>query len=232
MLRKANPYRELERRIGYRFRDRSLLATALLHRSFRFEHPKRNTDNQRLEFLGDAILGMGTAAYLFKTYADKLEGEMTAIRSQVTSGKALAATARDIDLGSFLEMGRGEERSGGRQRPSNLADALEAVIGAAWIDAGHRATDKIFKTLFKPRIEALSGNVWEGNPKGQLQELSQSRWKESPEYNVTGTDGPPHAVIFDVEVTLPDGTSATGRARSKQKAETEAARVALDILSE
>jgi len=230
MLRRANPYRELERSIGYRFRDRSLLTAALLHRSFRFEHPQRNTDNQRLEFLGDAVLGMATAAYLFSTHADKLEGEMTTLRSQVTSGKALAHTARDINLGDFLEMGKGEERSGGRKRASNLADALEAVIGAAWVDGGSRATDKIFKTLFQPRIEALSGDVWEGNPKGQLQEITQARWKESPEYCLLSTEGPPHAAIFNVEVLLPDGNVAAGSARSKQAAEAAAARAALAIL--
>ena len=230
MLRRLNPYRELERRIGYRFRDKSLLETALLHRSFRFENPAQNRDNQRLEFLGDAVLGMAAAAYLFDVYADKLEGEMTSLRSRVTSGKALANTACTIELGDFLKMGKGEERSGGRKRASNLADALEAVIGAAWVDGGLRATDKIFKMLFQPQIEMLSENVWEGNPKGQLQELTQARWKASPQYRITGTEGPPHAAIFDVEVQLPDGVVAAGRARSKQAAEAAAAEAALESL--
>ncbi len=231
MLRKANPYRELERSIGYRFRDKSLLETALLHRSYRFENSPQNVDNQRLEFLGDAILGMATAAYLYNAYPDKLEGKMTALRSRVTSGKALAHTAHSIDLGVFLKMGKGEDQSGGRKRASNLADALEALIGAAWLDGGIRAMDKIFKTLFQPQIEALSDNVWEGNPKGQLQELTQARWKASPQYRITGKEGPPHAAIFDVEIELPDGTTASGRARSKQSAEAAAARAALETLS-
>jgi len=231
MLRKPNPYRELERRIGYRFRNRVLLETALLHRSFRFEHPGQSVDNQRLEFLGDAVLGLATAAYLFNTDAEKLEGEMTSIRSRVTSGKALAKTARDIELGEFLQMGKGEENSGGRKRTSNLADALEAVIGAAWLDGGQRATDKIFKTLFQPQIESLSGNIWEGNPKGQLQEYTQAQWKASPEYRVISMDGPQHATVFDVEVRLPNGQVATGRALSKQTAEAHAARAALAALA-
>jgi ribonuclease III len=231
MLRKMSPYRELERSIGYRFRNRTLLETALLHRSFRFEHPHHNVDNQRLEFLGDAILGMATAAYLYRAYTDKLEGEMTSLRSRVTSGKALAATARTIGLGAFLKMGKGEERSGGRERPSNLADALEAVIGAAWVDGGHRAMDKLFKTLFQPQIASLSGNVLEGNPKGQLQELTQSRWKASPRYRLMGTEGPPHEAMFEVEVELPDKQTFMGRARSKQAAEAASARVALDVIA-
>lgn len=232
MLRKPNPYRGLEKSIGYRFKDKTLLATALLHRSYRFETPKHNRDNQRLEFLGDAVLGMATAAYLFNTYTDKPEGDMTALRSRVTSGRALAKIARDIDLGDFLKMGKGEEQSGGRKRASNLADALEAVIGAAWLDGGIRATDKLFKVLFQPRINALSGNVWEGNPKGQLQEYTQAHWKASPQYRVIGTDGPPHAAIFDVEVLLPNGATATGKAGSKQAAQAAAARAALSELDE
>jgi ribonuclease-3 len=230
MLRTRNPYRDLERRIGYRFKNRSLLRRALLHRSYRFEQPEVAADNQRLEFLGDAVLGMAAAAYLFNAYESKLEGEMTALRSRVSSGKALAAIGREIDLGKYLEIGKGEERSGGRTRASNLADAVEAVIGAAWLDGGNRATDKIFRTLFQPRIEALSGDVWAGNPKGRLQELTQAEWKKSPSYRVINTDGPPHAAVFDVEVTLPDGITATGRARSKQAAEAAAARAALGRL--
>ena len=231
MLRKTNPYRVLEKSIGYRFKDKSLLETALLHRSYRFERKNRSSDNQRLEFLGDAVLGMATAAYLFKAHTEKLEGEMNSLRSRVTSGRALAKIARDIDLGDFLKMGKGEDQSGGRKRASNLADALEAVIGAAWIDGGNRATDKIFKTLFQPRIEALSGDAWEGNPKGELQELTQAKWKASPQYSVVGTDGPPHAAIFTVEVRLPNGHTASGKARSKQEAQAAAARAALSELA-
>jgi len=230
MLRKPNPYRALEKSIGYRFKDKTLLETALLHRSFRFETPQHNRDNQRLEFLGDAVLGMATATYLFNTYTDKPEGDMTALRSRVTSGRALAKIARDIELGDFLKMGKGEEQSGGRKRASNLADALEAVIGAAWIDGGIRATHKLFKTLFQPRIDALSGNVWEGNPKGQLQEYTQAHWKASPQYRVTGTDGPPHAAVFSVEVLIPGGRAFSGQAGSKQKAEAVAAAAALESL--
>jgi ribonuclease-3 len=230
MLGRSNPYKVLEKSIGYRFRDKSLLERALMHRSFRFEHDGINSDNQRLEFLGDAVLGLATAAYLFNTYLDKPEGDMTSLRSRVTSGKALAEVARKIELGDFLKMGRGEERSGGRDRASTLEDAMEAIIGAAWLDGGSRATDKIFKTLFVPHIMSLNGDVWADNPKGKLQEMVQACWKVSPEYSVIRREGPPHAAVFYVEVRLPDGKKATGSARSKQAAEADAARRMLTIL--
>ena len=231
MLGKKNPYKVLEKSIGYRFRDKALLERALLHRSFRFEQRQVTSDNQRLEFLGDAVLGMATAAYLFNTHADKPEGDMTSLRSRVTSGKALAEIARGIGLGDFLKMGRGEEKSGGRERASTLEDAMEAVIGAAWLDGGSRATDKIFKTLFVPQLRSLSGDVWADNPKGKLQELVQARWKMSPQYDVVRREGPPHAAVFHVEVKLPDGNSASGSARSKQAAEADAALKILKTMS-
>jgi len=230
MLGRKNIYRELEKSIGYRFRDRSLLEMALLHRSFRFEQKQDMRDNQRLEFLGDAVLGMAVAAYLFKTYEDKLEGDMTSLRSRVTSGKALSAIARGVGLGGFIKMGKGEEKSGGRDRSSNLEDAMEAVIGAAWLDGGNRATDKIFKTVFIPEINALSDNVWADNPKGELQEYVQSHWKGAPLYRLVKREGPQHAAVFYVEVEMPDGRKACGSAHNKQGAEALAAAEMLKML--
>lgn len=223
MLGRNNIYKELEKRIGYRFRDKSLLERALLHRSFRFEQKNELRDNQRLEFLGDAVLGMATAAYLFKTYEDKLEGDMTSLRSRVTSGKALSEIARKMGIGDFIKMGKGEEKSGGRNRSSNLEDAMEAVIGAAWLDGGTKATDKIFKTVFIPLIKSLSDNVWADNPKGELQEYVQSKGPGVPLYNVVKREGPQHAAVFHVEVEIPDGRKGLGSARNKHGAEALAA---------
>jgi ribonuclease-3 len=231
MFKRKNPYQLLERRIGYRFKDADLLERALLHRSYRYEQAEQDEDNQRLEFLGDAVLGLAVATYLYNQHVEKLEGEMTALRSRVTSGKALSAIGRDIDLGAFIKIGKGEERSGGRERASNLADALEAIIGAAWLDGGVKATDKIFRKLFKSRIDSLEGDLLTGNPKGRLQELTQARWKNSPSYHVINTEGPPHSTVFYVKVVLPDGRSATGQANSKQKAEAAAARAMLDKIN-
>lgn len=225
-----NPYAALERKIGYRFRRKHLLERALVHRSFRFESQDVTVDNQRLEFLGDAVLGFVAAAHLHDRFEDSDEGVLTAFRSQITSGKALASIASDIELGEHVRVGKGEERSGGRHRPSNLADCIEAVIGAAYIDGGIKAAQKIFKKLFIPCIEGLSGDVWEGNPKGKLQEYSQRTWRAGPRYRVRNTAGPAHATTFTVEVTLHDGTCAVGSGQSKQQAERQAARNALHKL--
>lgn len=222
-----SPYRELEKAIGYKFRKRKLLEAALMHRSFRFENDDITTDNQRLEFLGDAILGFVIAAHLYEKFDDKDEGFLTSLRSQTTSGKVLAEVAAEAQLGKFLKMGRGEEQSGGRERPSNLADGLEALIAAAYFDGGLKALQKIFKKLFIPRIESLTGDVWADNPKGRLQEYAQRKWKTGPRYRFVEKHGPPHAAVFTVAVDLPGGTCGIGTGSSKREAETHAAMQAL-----
>jgi len=230
--RKKNPNSRLEKAIGYRFRKRSLLDTALIHRSFRFENGEVTSDNQRLEFLGDAVLSFVTAAYVYEKFVGKDEGFLTSLRSRITSGKALAKMARDICLGEYVKMGKGEERSGGRKRPSNLADALEAVVGAAFLDGGMKAVQKILKKLFVPQLDSLSDDVWAENPKGRLQEYSQRTWKKSPRYRVIRKVGPPHAIMFTAKVTLDGGIEGTGRGLNKQDAETKAAAHALSKLPE
>jgi len=228
LLSKApNPYRALERRIGYRFRNRALLEEALTHRSYRFENPGVTVDNQRLEFLGDAVLGLLTAAGLFARFPDKNEGRLTELRSRLTSGKALAAYANEVGMGQYLRIGKGEERSGGRTRMSTLADAFEALIGAAYVDGGARACRKIFDTLFGPALANLTDQAWLDNPKGKLQEYCQRRWKINPHYRTIRREGPPHATVFTAEVTVPGGISVIGRGVNKQEAETEAAAAAL-----
>ncbi len=224
---RKNPYRELERALGYRFRDRSLLEQALVHPSYRYETDGVDTDNQRLEFLGDAVLGMLTAAHLFEAHPDKPEGELTSLRSQVTSGRALAAIGAAIGLGEYLKIGRGEERSAGRKRASNLTDAVEALIGAAWCDGGMKAAEKVVRRLVLPMVAGLESHSAAANPKGRLQELVQARWKQSPVYTLTATEGPAHEACFTVEVRLPDGRCWTGRGHGKRTAETAAARAAL-----
>lgn len=222
-IRRKNPYKDLEKALGYSFRKRSLLENALMHRSFRFENEGVTIDNQRLEFLGDALLGFITAAYLYEKFKEKDEGILTSFRSRTTSGKALTELASGIQLGEYIKMGKGEERSGGRKRPSNLADALESVLGSAYLDGGIKAVQKMFKKLFVPQLNSLSGDVWADNPKGQLQEYSQRRWKKSPQYRVMRKDGPPHAAIFTAEVLLDSDLSGVGKGRNKQDAETQAA---------
>ncbi len=231
MLRK-NEYKDLEKRLGYRFRDKTLLETALLHRSYRYENDDVYTDNQRLEFLGDAVLGFLTADHLYERYPDDDEGVLTSFRSQVTSGKALADLASSIDLGEHLKIGKGEEGSGGRTRASNLADALESILGAAFLDGGKKAADKIFKKLLMPCVDSLSGDVWADNPKGKLQDYTQRKMKSSPKYSIVGREGPPHATVFTVEATLTNGDCSRGTGGNKQEAETEAAKKMLENIED
>ncbi len=226
-----NPYRVLERSLGYRFRDRSLLEQALIHPSYRYETDGVDADNQRLEFLGDAVLGMLTAAYLFEAHPDKPEGELTSLRSQVTSGRALAAIGMEIGVGEYLKIGRGEERSGGRNRASNITDAVEALIGAAWRDGGMKAAEKVIRRLVLPAVAGLDSDGAAANPKGRLQEVAQARWKQSPVYTLIATEGPAHEASFTVDVRLPDGGCWTGQGQGKRAAETAAARAALESIT-
>lgn len=226
-----NPYRPLEKRIGYSFRRKYRLRMALTHRSYRFENAAEDTDNQRLEFLGDAALGFAVAAYLYETFPDLPEGELTKLRSRVTSGKSLADLAADCGLGEYLSLGKGEFQSGGRDRPSNLADAMEAVLGAAFLDGGNRALNRIVRKLVVPLIQDLHPTPDHDNPKGHLQELAQSRWQITPKYRVTREEGPSHGRMFTVEVSLRNIVYGQGSGSNKRTAQTEAARQALLAVS-
>ena len=222
-----NPYRPLEKKLGYRFHRKGHLETALTHRSFRFESPEVEADNQRLEFLGDAALGLLAGAYLFEQFPDFQEGDMTRVRSQLTNTKPLARIGGSIDLGQFLRLGHGEQQSGGQHRSSNLSDCLEAVIGAAYVDGGLKAVKKIFLKLFAPEVESAVRDIWGENPKGALQEISQRQWKTSPRYRTIKEEGPAHEKKFTVEVLVNGETIGTGQGLNKREAEIEAARQAL-----
>ena len=180
-----NPYRQLERMLGYGFRRRSRLELALTHRSFRYESPDLQADNQRLEFLGDAVLGLVCGGYLYDHFPDFQEGDLTRIRSALTNTRTLADIAHRINLGTYLRLGRGELQTGGQYRESNLSDALESVLGAAYIDGGLRAVQKIFRKIFVPEAEAAVRDRWQDNPKGALQEYCQRHWKASPQRMAT-----------------------------------------------
>ncbi len=221
--RRKDPLAALERSLDYRFRDRALLETALTHPSYRFENGATAGDNQRLEFLGDAVLGLLTAEHVYRTQTAGDEGLLTVLRSQATSGRALSAIAQSVDLGAHLRIGRGEEQTGGRTRPSNLADAIEAVIGAAWLDGGNRAVTRIFQALFVPAMGGATDNVWADNPKGHLQARAQERLKTVPAYRLLETTGPQHAPTYRVEVRIGDTWVGEGAGRTKRAAEFDAA---------
>lgn len=214
---------DVERKIGYKFKNRAVLEEALTHRSCRFEKSDVDKDNERLEFLGDAVLGILVAAHLFRKYGDSQEGILTSMRSQIASGKMLAGIAGEAGLGEYLRLGKGEEGSGGRRRSSLLANALEALLGAAYVDGGMKAAEKIFATVILPHLNDISPDIWADNPKGKLQEYSQRMWKAGPEYSVVTRDGPAHNSVFQVQVKLPDGTVMQARGKNKRLAESKAA---------
>jgi ribonuclease-3 len=224
-------YRPLEQAIGYRFKKKSVLELALTHPSFRYEKAEMDDDNQRLEYLGDAVLSLISAEYLFQNNPDAREGDMSKLRSRLTEDRKLGQIGAAIGVGEFLRFGRGEEKNGGARRASNLADAVEAIIGAAWIDGGARAVNKIFKKVFLPELDELEGaSSATGNPKGNLQEYAQSHGFDIPLYETTETTGPEHDRRFTLEVSA-CGKTWKATAGSKREAERLAAAKALSELS-
>ncbi len=237
---KSEEIAALERTLGYRFHDVSLLESALVHTSYKFEHQSVKTDNQRLEFLGDAVLGLLAADYLYNNCEEIDEGRLTILRSQVASGKALSAIALEIGLDKYLRLGKGEERSGGRTRPGNLEDAMEAIFGAAWEDGGLRAVAGIFETVVRPRLDMADArriggeSIWAGNPKGHLQSIVQARFHCNVIYNLLESGGTGHAPTFLIEarVDCENGPSASAVGPSKRKAEAAAAEKLMELLDE
>ena len=219
----------LEERVGYKFRNPLLLAEALTHPSLGHETQQRHFDNQRLEFLGDAILQLVITEYLFGHFKDQPEGQLTKLRSRLVSRDALKAHAAVIDLGQFLLMGRGEEASGGRARTSTLADAFEALIGAIFLDGGLEETRRFILTQAKADLAQLAEEPVDINPKGNLQELLQSISPKSPVYEVLSQSGPEHDKRFVVQAVWEGIVLGKGRGRSKKQAETAAAEEAMQF---
>ena len=222
-------YRKLEQAIGYRFKKKASLELALTHPSFRYENTEVTDDNQRLEYLGDAVLSLISAEYLFNHNPDAREGDMSKLRSRLTEDRKLAQIGAAIGIGPFLKLGKGEEKNGGAKRASNLADAVEAIIGAAWVDGGARAANKIFKKVFIPELGELKEATAKSNPKGDLQEYAQSHDFGIPAYETTDTAGPEHDRVFTIEVTA-CGKTWKASASSKREAERLAALQALQEL--
>jgi ribonuclease-3 len=218
----------LEHVLGHTFRDPALLQVALTHGSVGYESQRAQADNQRLEFLGDAVLQLALSHLLFHRLAVADEGVLTQARAQLVSTKALARIARRIGLGSYLRMGRGEEANGGRDRESTLADALEAVAGAIHLDSGAAAAHEFAARLFAEDLEALSRGPLDANPKGQLQELIQAVGVEPPQYEILAAEGPDHAKNFVASVSWQGTQLGRGSGRSKKDAEVQAAQAALD----
>lgn len=220
---------ELQKKLGYEFRDKLLLRKALKHSSYANENKAEGECNERLEFLGDSILGFSVAKYLYKNYPDLPEGKMTRLRAEMVCEENLAKAAHELGLGEKLLLGRGEEKGGGRSRPSISADAMEAVIAAVYLDAGFDEADR----LINDRI--ISGFVIDENAllvdyKTRLQELVQRRAGQHLAYEEMGEEGPDHAKTFTVAAVLNGGRIAVGVGKSKKLAEQEAAKKALNVL--
>lgn len=222
----------LQRNMGVSFKDDSHLELALVHSSYINENPAPGqTSNERLEFLGDAVLGLVVAERLYREYPRCSEGEMTRLRSAVVRQDTLARGARTINLGDYLYLGKGEEADGGRQKPANLEAALEAVIAAVFLDGGLTAARNFILRLLEEELEKAISLGPVTDYKSALQELTQSRQRITPTYRITNTSGPDHGKTFTVEVTLKGKVVGSGTGKSKKAAETEAARQALDGLS-
>ena len=217
----------LEERIQYKFRNPLLLAEALTHPSLGHEKQKKHFDNQRLEFLGDAVLQLVVTEHLFARYSEAGEGRLTTRRSRLVSREALKVHAARLDLGRYLMMGRGEEASGGRARDSTLADAFEALLGAIFLDSDLETARRFILEQMRGDLERLEEEPLEVNPKGQLQELLQAISPRSPVYELLAQVGREHEKTFSVRVVWEGQVLGEGIGRSKKAAETAAALTAL-----
>lgn len=221
---------ELQERIGYRFRDLRLLQLSLIHSSFAFERLDDGRHNETQEFLGDAVLDLTVGYILFARFPELREGKLTRIRSALVNENGLADRAREIDLGRHLLLGRGENASHGRDKPSILSCAYEALVGALFLDGGYNAALAFVRRFFEPHIESHQELLLSADAKSSLQELLQERFNEGPAYVLVDEEGPAHARLFSVTVRFQDEELGTGKASSKKEAEQLAARAALDVL--
>lgn len=221
--------KDLESAIGYRFKNIMLLQNALSHSSYANEHWHNSLkSNERLEFLGDSILGMVVAEYLYRNFPDRPEGELTRMRADMVCEKSLARIAEQVGLGKFLLLGHGEEQGGGRNRPSILADAVESVIAASFLDGGMAAAEGFIRrfVLCDVPVSGLHNQDY----KTALQELVQQKKDQRISYRLIGERGPDHDKEFTVEVTLNGSVVGVGIGSSKKRAEQDAARAATEAL--
>jgi ribonuclease-3 len=222
---------ELQARLGYRFRDESLLQLALTHPSIAHEQNVPAPHNQRLEFLGDAVLGLVLSSGLYKKFPDSDEGLLTKSRARLVNAGSLAAHGRALELGAHLVLSRGEENTGGRERASSLTDAFESLLGAIYLDGGLAAAQEFILREFNADFSELDiSTAGIDNPKGELQELLQARSPAAPAYELISAVGPDHDRQFICAVLHGGVELARGAGKSKRAAESDAAQAALKIL--
>lgn len=222
------PILERQLKLKSPFADRELLALALVHRSYLNESILPDAEsNERLEYLGDAVLSLVVARRLYVQFPELPEGRLTELRSYLVKWETLAEIARSLDIGPFLRLGRGEEATGGRERPHNLARVLEAIIGAVFLDRGYRRTERWLEHVFRREFDHLGSGELAEDAKSRLQHAAQMQFGKTPRYRVMGTEGPDHDKLFTVEVVIGEQPFGFGRGRSKRNAEREAAEAAL-----
>ncbi len=221
---------EFEKIMEYRFTDLRLLQKALVHSSFAFEQAQGGNNNETLEFVGDAVLDLVVGHILYKKYPEMREGELTRLRAALVNETHLAFMARQIELGRFLFLGKGEDASHGRNKASILSCAFEAVIGAIFEDAGYDTVTEIVTGLFLPAIEEKKEEMLIADSKSRLQEALQEKYNEGPAYRLDNEEGPSHQKIFTISVLFREKVLGTGEARSKKEAEQRAAAAALKDL--
>jgi ribonuclease-3 len=233
MTKREAPLAEIQGRLDYTFRQPALLKLALTHPSYAHEHPQEGGEeqhNQRLEFLGDAVLDFLVAAWLYRSYPDAPEGQLTRLRATLVRTDTLASLARDLGLGQGLRLGRGEEESGGQARAANLCDALEATVGALYLDGGLDPLWARLEPWFSRQVQAILHDETYVDAKSRLQEWTQANFSITPAYRIIAEEGPDHAKTFTAQVLLDEQVAGVGCGSSKRTAEQAAARAALAMM--
>ena len=219
---------EIQERVGWRFQQPDLLERALTHKSWSNEQAGTPDNNERLEFLGDAVLDLVIGHYLFDQPERLPEGELTRVRAELVNEKTLASVARELDLGRCLKLGRGEALSGGADKDSLLSNAVEALFGALYLDGGYAAADNVIRRLFLSRFDRALSDRQGKDYKSRLQEVLQGRYGAPPRYQELNVEGPPHARVYSVAVEFRGKELARADGKSKKDAEQGAARLALE----
>ncbi|MFH0834347.1 MAG: ribonuclease III [Patescibacteria group bacterium] len=219
--------KDLQQKLAHEFKDLALLELAFVHRSFVNEHRDVPESNERLEFLGDAVLELITTEFLFAQFPEKPEGELTALRSALVKGETLAEISRELEFGKHLKLSKGEARSGGAEKPYLLANVFEAVLGAVYLDGGFEKAEDIVHKFLLPKLPGIIEQNLQVDAKSEFQELAQARLSITPEYKVLSESGPDHAKIFEMGAFVGKDLFGRGKGGSKQDAEQAAAAEAL-----
>lgn len=227
-----NSLKDLEEALAYTFKDPSHLKSALTHSSFVNENNEDMEHNERLEFLGDAVLELCVSQELFRRFPQEREGKLTKLRAQMVSRGALEARARELKLNQYIRLGHGEEEQGGRTRSSILADAFEATLGAVFLDGGYEAAHTFVSRRMDHLWDKANSEDNDKDYKSLLQELTQQKFRELPVYKLIGSYGPEHAKIFEVSLTLPTKDTVMATGKSLKRAEQAAAELGLQLLTE